>query len=398
MNQYEDRPDRTPMRRCAGMAALLMLATGSAYAQPIGLNNEADRLALVALYDETGGDFWVDNAGWKSDLPLGDWYGVKLDDSGRVVELRLRANGLSGTLPDPIGLERLQLLDLSFNWGLEGEFRTVPQALEEVNLAVTHVCLPTPLPQVESDVRLCGRNEPVTIDVVVLYTESARVFVGGRGAIETQIKALFKDVHEIYAASDFRHTIDVAATHEVEDVYQTRDPVADAHRLASSPEVADLRGGADLVHLLVAVEPDPAPNAAVYRGIAQHLGPHGLTNIRDVDPAAIIAHELGHNLGLRHDRYTVRYSPNSSPEMRRQANSPDPAFGYADVRSRWYTLMSYWTECDDANVTCRWLTQFSDPRKLGPNGFPLGMAFGDPMAADAVSVLDSTAPIVAMWR
>ena len=39
---------------------------------------EGDRAALVALYDSTGGDNWKNNANWKSDKPLGEWYGSTL--------------------------------------------------------------------------------------------------------------------------------------------------------------------------------------------------------------------------------------------------------------------------------------------------------------------------------
>ncbi len=50
----------------------------------------ADRAALVALYNATDGPNWVNNGNWLTDAPLGDWYGVDTDVSGRVVRIKLR--------------------------------------------------------------------------------------------------------------------------------------------------------------------------------------------------------------------------------------------------------------------------------------------------------------------
>ena len=51
----------------------------------------ADRAALEALYEATGGPGWTDNTNWKTSAPLGDWFGVTTDGDGRVTRLRLSA-------------------------------------------------------------------------------------------------------------------------------------------------------------------------------------------------------------------------------------------------------------------------------------------------------------------
>ena len=80
---------------------------------PMTGDADTDRAALVALYSATGGSNWVNRANWLSDQPLGEWYGVVTDDSGRVVELRLRNNNLNGQLPTAVGsIVELILLDL----------------------------------------------------------------------------------------------------------------------------------------------------------------------------------------------------------------------------------------------------------------------------------------------
>ena len=75
-----------------------------------------DKTALEALYDATGGmTAWTTKTNWKSTEPLGTWHGVNTNSSGRVTELDLRENGLTGQLPDELGdltaLEKLRLTD-----------------------------------------------------------------------------------------------------------------------------------------------------------------------------------------------------------------------------------------------------------------------------------------------
>ena len=76
----------------------------------------ADRAALEALYDATGGASWADDTNWKTSAPLGDWHGVTTDASGRVTRLELDDNGLAGSIPSVLGdLANLEWLDLRSN-------------------------------------------------------------------------------------------------------------------------------------------------------------------------------------------------------------------------------------------------------------------------------------------
>ncbi|MYC92802.1 MAG: hypothetical protein F4X15_15175, partial [Gemmatimonadetes bacterium] len=86
-----------------------------------------DRAALVALYEATDGPNWVANENWLTDAPLGEWYGVETDVTGRVVGLDLSGgwddetlaeipHGLTGQIPPELGnLDNLQELNLSWN-------------------------------------------------------------------------------------------------------------------------------------------------------------------------------------------------------------------------------------------------------------------------------------------
>ena len=91
-----------------------------------------DRAALVALYHATRGPNWHRNDYWVTGAPLADWFGVSLNEDGRVSELSFERytppwplpiydNGLAGELPPELGnLTALELLHLADD-GLTGE-------------------------------------------------------------------------------------------------------------------------------------------------------------------------------------------------------------------------------------------------------------------------------------
>ena len=80
------------------------------------LSQSPDRAALVALYNATDGANWTNNTNWLSDEPLGAWHGVTTDANGRVTELVLTWNQLSGSIPVELGsLSNLQELYLYYN-------------------------------------------------------------------------------------------------------------------------------------------------------------------------------------------------------------------------------------------------------------------------------------------
>ena len=95
---------------------------------------ETDREALVALYNSTDGPNWRRSRNWLSNAPLGEWYGVTTDNNGRVIELFLHENQLSGEIPPELGnLANLESLFLDLNQ-LSGEIP--PELGNLANLSV----------------------------------------------------------------------------------------------------------------------------------------------------------------------------------------------------------------------------------------------------------------------
>ncbi len=106
-----------------------------------------DSLALIALYNATSGAAWRTNTGWQTTRPLRTWFGVVVANA-RVVELRLPANALQGTLPVQAlralanaPLSNLRVLDLSGNTisGDVANLFPLLTALESLNLSNTQL-------------------------------------------------------------------------------------------------------------------------------------------------------------------------------------------------------------------------------------------------------------------
>ena len=107
--------DATGLVTAAANGAATITATagsvsGTATVTVAQMVHAADRAALVALYNATDGPNWLNNENWLTDAPLGEWYGVDVDSSGRVVNVDLAgdflgdtdevlSHGLSGSIP-----------------------------------------------------------------------------------------------------------------------------------------------------------------------------------------------------------------------------------------------------------------------------------------------------------
>ena len=92
-------------------------ATATPTATPTAGGSAAlDRAALVALYNATDGANWQTSTNWLTDRPIGEWHRVTVDGDGRVTQLDLSDNQLSGPIPAELGgLTNLRQLRLVGN-------------------------------------------------------------------------------------------------------------------------------------------------------------------------------------------------------------------------------------------------------------------------------------------
>lgn len=95
------------------------------------------RDVLMALYNATDGQNWTNKTNWGSDKPVGEWYGITVEDN-EIVAISLANNGLNGKFP--IGLTKLPRLrklllnDNTLTDSIPAELGNV-NTLQELNLA-----------------------------------------------------------------------------------------------------------------------------------------------------------------------------------------------------------------------------------------------------------------------
>lgn len=97
-------------------------------------------------------------------------------------------------------------------------------------------------------------------------------------------------------------------------------------------------------------------------------------------------HEIGHNLGARHDRYV---DPSTSTTAYN--------YGYVDRSARVRTIMAYNNDCSDSGFNCTRVAYFSSP-SLTLNGRPLGVALGAGLATDNARAISERSTVATNFR
>ena len=102
---------------------------------------QAEADALIWLYDNTAGDSWTDNTGWKTDPVVDNWFGVTVA-GGHVTQVDLDGNNLNGNIAAfPID-DLASLVDLYlYSTNVAGDISgwTLPASLTHLYLNSTNV-------------------------------------------------------------------------------------------------------------------------------------------------------------------------------------------------------------------------------------------------------------------
>ncbi len=252
------------------------------------------------------------------------------------------------------------------------------------------------------------------VDLLVLYTPAARRGAGGTAQIEALIDLRVTMMNQAFADSGVTPRVNVAWREEV-DYVEASSQDADLSRLTNRGDgwldhIHDLRDvyAADIVHLVY--ERSPSEDVGIawipfdLDADSERWG-FSVSNRRAYDE--IFAHEVGHNMGLNHDRYATTLDPTAS-----RYNKPHPhAYGYVNQQAfepnaapsdGWRTIMAYPRQCNRVDVSCPRILRFSNADQTF-RGSPLGVPGDAPSSAvdgpaDARKTLNLGRTVIANFR
>ena len=257
-------------------------------------------------------------------------------------------------------------------------------------------------PQVGTTVA-AGATASNVIDVLVYYTPGMVTAYGSVAAVTTRIDALIALANQAYAAGKLPYQIRRVAVDQLSVADNTTNSSLLSQMQARSGAFSGLDArraqvGADLVSI---VRPFYATAQGNSCGVAYVTGANQ-TNVGQYSGYALsvvsdgadhtgkgyycdnvsFAHELGHNMGLMHDRATVASQGGGT-------GATAYAFGYVPASAKWGTIMSY---------TFPHSINFSNPANFTCNGSEVcGIAKTAANSADNASALAYTMPLVAAF-
>lgn len=241
-----------------------------------------------------------------------------------------------------------------------------------------------------------------TIDLLVYYTPGMVSAYGGVNAIATRVDALIAAANQAYLAGGLGYQLRRVGLDLVSVDDQTSNNALLNQMNARSGAFATMNArrdqlGADLVTVIRPLYAQVQGGCGVgyvsgYGGSSvSQYAEYGLSVLSDGNDRAgqnaycdtlALAHELGHNMGLMHDRATVASQGGGT-------GVTPYAFGYA-VPGRWGTIMSY---------TYPHQIKFSNPNDYSCGTKErCGLPETDSASADNAKALSLSMPLVAAFR
>jgi hypothetical protein len=316
------------------------------------------------------------------------WYGKVADEPRSSVVLSLKGEALIGNIRTQRGkIYHIRYLGEGVHSLSEVDQSKFPQEAQPIKPDIRP-------PQTEAPADTCGTDPPTDIDVMVVYTDDARIAAGGTDAIEASIFLAVAETNQSYIDSNIFQRIRLV--HMVEVTYTETG--------SSSTDLTALRNGSGVFNNVPVLRNTFAADVVVmivnsFDACGRGYMMQSVSNSFESNAYSVVmlscatgyysfGHELGHNMGADHD------CPNATSTGPYAYNR-----GYSDTSptspaTPWRTIMSYQTSPVSTRVP-----YWSNP---GVN-YPIpgvdpmgGMCAGN--STDNHLVLNNTALTVANFR
>lgn len=235
------------------------------------------------------------------------------------------------------------------------------------------------------------------IDVMILYTEGLAARLGGN--LEARVQHLVDLTNTAYTNSmvDMELRLvhsDVVTYSDDTDIGDALTEFTNNGGIFSDVEALRDQYGADQVTLLRNLRPQ---GGLITCGIAWLVRSSGTQGGRSAYAVVddhfsqcfdlAYAHEVGHNLGLAHDRAT-------QDEFDGSGGKYSYSNGYQEIGGNFVTVMGY----DFTGICpCGYIPNFSNPRVM-VNGLATGVEESESTSADNAKTLDDTRNVMARYR
>ena len=247
------------------------------------------------------------------------------------------------------------------------------------------------------------------LDVAFFYTLEAKAQWQGDAGVTTKIEQMIAGANAMFSNSSIDLQLNAVTIRGVN--YNESAGISDATRLESKTD-----GFLDGVHtvrdevwadVVVLIRQWNGGHARVML-VETTQNEHRALMVSGGGHDFILAHEVGHLLGLRHDRYVRCNSTDCGNAIAADAYGyvNQAAFPTPEEKQKWRTLMAYWDQCREAGFDhCHHNGRFSDPTvtwREDPMGVALTSANQNSIAVDgpsnAVRVANMTRDTVAEYR
>ena len=359
----------------------------------LNLFDDIDLVANLTEIDihKNGANVWrgtLENQKWGyvliSQFKSTYWIKVELDD-GRIFQIQPVASNLS---QGQYLLSEVNSAEDEQDFDCEKESEEFFQSKTPDNSArqkLTSVC------DVDAD---CSGK---VVHIMVIYTPASSLYFGGTAGTESAIAMAVSEMNTINSNSGVNHTFNLIHTQEID--YTEDSGSTDFSRLWKDDdgfidEVHVWRNqyGADVVSMvttsacgLASVNTNPTSYSST---VAFSIVGTGCMATNKT-----LAHEVGHNMGLRHDRYAYG---NSLPSV-----ACDWAWGFVNPNGlggtndqQWRTVMAYGDYCVDNGYSCTRIPHWSNP-DIVYNGDPTGVAIGQSDPTNSAYMLNRAICLVA---